>query len=154
MNFLTINPSKKPIAVTRHLIGGTFLQPIRTLGQTASATASCSPAYSGPFSLGPPKPKLIPTTLDRVFLRWSGHYVEGDAIPRLIDGNVIHRARSLAIVRMNLIFMFAAVVASGAMVMSGKAAAERGESLQQQNLDWHKHINDTHKWSQEATMPY
>lgn len=52
MNFLTINPSKKPIAVTRHLIGGTFLQPIRTLGQTASATASCSPAYSGPFSLG------------------------------------------------------------------------------------------------------
>lgn len=70
------------------------------------------------------------------------------------SGNVIHRARSLAIVRMNLIFMFAAVVASGAMVMSGKAAAERGESLQQQNLDWHKHINDTHKWSQEATMPY
>lgn len=28
------------------------------------------------------------------------------------------------------------------MVMSGKKAAERGETVQKQNLDWHKEYNE------------
>jgi hypothetical protein len=72
----------------------------------------------------------------------------------IFRGDVIHRARSYASVRVNLILIFATAILSAGMVMSGKAARNRGETLQKQNLDWHKHINDAYRLSEGAATHY
>lgn len=41
-------------------------------------------------------------------------------------------------------------VACVVMAISGKRAAERGESVQKMNLDWHKEIKEQYVRDQEA----
>lgn len=38
------------------------------------------------------------------------------------------------------------------MIRSGKKAAEKGETLQKTNLDWHKQYNEDYKKKEEAEL--
>lgn len=58
---------------------------------------------------------------------------------------MIHRARSWGRIRMNLIFLFLAGLGGAAMVYSGKKAAARGETVESQNLEWHRQINEDYQ---------
>ncbi|ODM87233.1 hypothetical protein Ocin01_19449 [Orchesella cincta] len=90
----------------------------------------------------------VPTALDKKFLVWSGVFKSADQIPKSLEGEVIHRARSWGRIRMNIGFLFIVAGMGGVMVYSGKQAAKRGESLEQQNLEWHRKINEEYNRQQ------
>ncbi|CAL8113469.1 unnamed protein product [Orchesella dallaii] len=145
------------------LMKGTFARSFQTSSVTREAPSPSSsdakkagsevgpvnqktvPPQDGSERRLPSSPRGAPTALDRKFLLWSGYYKSADEIPKILDAEVIHRARSWGRIRMNLGFLFLAAVAGGVMVYSGKQAQSRGESLEQQNLEWHRKINEEHK---------
>jgi len=86
----------------------------------------------------PGLPTTTPTALDKKFLIWSGVYKSEDQIPKQVAGEIINRVRSWSRIRINIVFLIIATLGGGVMVIQGKEAAKRGESSQQQNLDWHR----------------
>lgn len=54
----------------------------------------------------------------------------------------MERSRNKIRIRVANIMMALTVVACIVMVYSGKQAAQRGESVQKTNLDWHKEYNE------------
>lgn len=52
------------------------------------------------------------------------------------------RARSTFRIKVCNYMLVATLVGCGIMIYSGKQAAERGESVQRQNLEWHKKLNE------------
>lgn len=54
----------------------------------------------------------------------------------------MERTRNKIRIKLANIMMALTAVACIVMVMSGKKAAERGESIQKANLDWHKEYNE------------
>jgi len=93
----------------------------------------------------PTGPRAIPTALDRIFLVWSGHYKSKDQIPRVVDGEVIHRVRSWGRIRINIGFLFLAAAGGGVMVYLGKRDAARGDSIEKQNMEWHREQNQEYQ---------
>lgn len=67
---------------------------------------------------------------------------------RINRGDVIHRARSWGRIRINLGFLFLAAAGGGVMVFLGKRAAGRGESIEQQNLEWHRQVKEDYEAEQ------
>lgn len=56
--------------------------------------------------------------------------------------DVMEKTRNRIRIRLANIMMALTVVACIYMVYDGKKAAERGESVQKMNIDWHKEYND------------
>lgn len=54
----------------------------------------------------------------------------------------MEKARNKMRIRIANIMMALTVVGCLVMVWSGKRAADKGESIQKQNLEWHKEYND------------
>lgn len=54
----------------------------------------------------------------------------------------MEKTRNKIRIRMANIMMALTAIACLVMVYSGKQAAERGESVQKMNLDWHKEYNE------------
>lgn len=54
----------------------------------------------------------------------------------------MEKTRNKIRIRMANIMMLLTAVGCIVMVYSGKKAAERGETVQKMNLDWHKEYND------------
>lgn len=54
----------------------------------------------------------------------------------------MERTRNKIRIRLANIMMVLTAAACLVMVYSGKQAAERGDSVQKMNLDWHKEYND------------
>jgi len=97
----------------------------------------------------PTGPRAIPTALDKRFLIWSGHYKSIDQIPRIVDGDVIHRVRSWGRIRINVGFLFLAAAGGALMVFLGKRDAARGESIEKQNMEWHRKENEEYERSKK-----
>lgn len=57
----------------------------------------------------------------------------------------MEKARNKARIKLANYMMAATVLACLGMVISGKRAAERGETISKMNLDWHKEINKESK---------
>lgn len=56
--------------------------------------------------------------------------------------DVMEKARNKIRIRTANIMMAITAVACLIMIWSGKQAAERGETVQKMNLDWHKEYNE------------
>lgn len=56
--------------------------------------------------------------------------------------DVMERTRNKTRIRVANIMMALTAIACLVMVFSGKQAAERGESVQKMNQDWHKEYNE------------
>lgn len=65
-----------------------------------------------------------------------------------LSQEVMEKARNRIRIRVANIMMALTAIACVFMIMSGKKAAERGESVQKENLDWHKEYNQ--KSTEEA----
>lgn len=63
---------------------------------------------------------------------------------------MIERSRSQARIKISNILIFLTALASFGAVLAGKAAAKRGESVHQMNLDWHKNYQEDYKAKEEA----
>lgn len=63
---------------------------------------------------------------------------------------MIERSRSQARIKISNILIFLTALASFGAVLAGKAAAKRGESVHQMNLDWHKNYQEDYKAKEAA----
>lgn len=54
----------------------------------------------------------------------------------------VEKARNKARIRIANIMMLMTALACLGMVISGKRAAERGESVQKANIEWHKRVRE------------
>lgn len=54
----------------------------------------------------------------------------------------MERARNIIRIRTANLMIAITIIACIYMVYSGKQAAERGESVQKENLDWHREYNE------------
>lgn len=56
--------------------------------------------------------------------------------------DVMEKARNRMRIRLANLMMLLTLVGCGVMMYSGKQAAERGETVQKANLDWHREYNE------------
>lgn len=54
----------------------------------------------------------------------------------------VEKARNRTRIRLANYMMLATAIACLLMVISGKKAAERGESVQKANIEWHRRVNE------------
>lgn len=60
----------------------------------------------------------------------------------IIRGEIIEKASSRARIRIANYMMAATALACLVMIISGKRAAERGETVQKANVEWHRRVKE------------
>lgn len=95
--------------------------------ETASASKMGAPTY-----------KHSPSLWDKRILVWTKKYPSVDQVPEHVSRETMDKARNKARIYTNLLMGAATILACIAMIISGKRAAKRGESVQKMNVDWHK----------------
>ncbi|XP_045765504.1 UPF0389 protein CG9231 [Maniola jurtina] len=109
---------------------------------TPGAPQSANRASAGPI--------YKPSELQKFILVWTKKFKSKADIPQFVSPELIERSKSEARIKLANILMILTGLASLGAVLSGKAAAKRGESVHQMNLDWHKKYEDDYKKKQEA----
>ncbi|KAG8444635.1 hypothetical protein GDO86_009699 [Hymenochirus boettgeri] len=89
-------------------------------------------------------PCYKPSCFDKKVLVWTGRFKTKEEIPSSISIDMLNRARNKARIKACYIMIALTVIASFAVVVSGKKAAARHESLTSLNLA------KKAKWRQEA----
>nr|XP_056705207.1 protein FAM162A [Euleptes europaea] len=85
-----------------------------------------------------------PSEWDKRFLLWTGRYKKAEDIPETMSFEIIDAARNKMRVRMGYVMIVLTIVGCIVMVISGKQAVARHESLTSQNLE------KKARWRQEA----
>lgn len=83
--------------------------------------------------------------LEKKFLVWTGKFKTVEEIPTYLPPDVVDRARNRMRIRLANIMMAVTLIACLFVSISGKRAHERGESLQQKTIDWHKQLQEEQK---------
>ncbi|XP_055373468.1 UPF0389 protein CG9231 isoform X1 [Condylostylus longicornis] len=83
-----------------------------------------------------------PTNLEKRFLVWTKKYKSVDEVPSHVSVETMERCRNRMRIKVANIMMVLTAVGCIVMVISGKNAMGRGESVTKQNLDWHKKYNE------------
>ncbi|XP_065084568.1 UPF0389 protein CG9231 [Ochlerotatus camptorhynchus] len=86
-----------------------------------------------------------PNNFEKRLLVFTKKYKSVDDIPAYINQDVMERCRNQVRIKMANYMMLATVIGCIIMVISGKRAQERGDSVQKMNLDWHKEYNEKAK---------
>ncbi|KAL4716647.1 hypothetical protein ACJJTC_008282 [Scirpophaga incertulas] len=89
--------------------------------------------------------KFRPTELQKFVLVWTKKFKNKEEIPDFVSPELIDRARNEARIKLANILMVLTALASFGAILAGKAAAKRGESVHQMNLDWHKKYQEEYK---------
>ncbi|KAM4771023.1 protein FAM162B [Rhinophrynus dorsalis] len=89
-------------------------------------------------------PRYKPTRFDKKILMWTGRFRSEDEIPPTISIEMLDRARNKARIKACYIMIGLTIIACFAVVVSGKKAAARHESLTSLNLA------KKAKWKEEA----
>ncbi|CAH2105791.1 unnamed protein product [Euphydryas editha] len=95
-------------------------------------------------------PRYKPNEFQKFILVWTKKYKSKAEIPPQVSWDVIERSRSEARIKLSNYLILLTILASIFAVVSGKAAAKRGESVHQMNLDWHKQYEEDFKKKQES----
>ncbi|XP_053603947.1 UPF0389 protein CG9231 [Plodia interpunctella] len=114
----------------------------------------CTPA---PSSSAPPPPgstsmssRYRPSEFQKIILVWTKKFKSKEEIPTFVSADLIERSRSEARIKIANILMVLTALASFGAILNGKAAAKRGESVHQMNLDWHKQYDQEYEKKQEV----
>ncbi|XP_055530535.1 UPF0389 protein CG9231 [Wyeomyia smithii] len=91
-----------------------------------------------------------PNNLEKKMLVFTKKYKSVDEIPSFVNQDVMERCRNQVRIKLANYLMLATAIGCLIMIVSGKKAQERGESVQKMNLDWHKEYNE--KARQEAAQ--
>lgn len=78
-------------------------------------------------------------------------YKSIDQVPDKVTYEAMDKAQSRFRMRCSNILMVATMLGAATMVYYGKKRAERGDSLQQINMDWHKQMNADHQAELDKT---
>ncbi|KAM3967213.1 UPF0389 protein CG9231 [Aphomia sociella] len=112
----------------------------------------CTPPTPPSSSSAPGKmhAKFRPSGLQKFILVWTKKFKSKEEIPAFVSADLIERSRSEARIKISNILMLLTALASFGAILAGKAAAKRGESVHQMNLDWHKQYEDDYNKKQAA----
>lgn len=89
-----------------------------------------------------------PNGFEKRLLVFTKKYKSTDEVPAFINQDVMERCRNQVRIKIANYMMLATAIGCIIMIISGKRAQERGETVQKMNLDWHKEYNE--KAKQEA----
>ncbi|XP_076308280.1 UPF0389 protein CG9231-like isoform X2 [Tachypleus tridentatus] len=79
-----------------------------------------------------------PNSFEKRLLVWFRKYPSYGEVPDFVPQNVMERVRNKARIRMNIYFCILAAIGCFAMVVSGKKAHNRGESMRKINEEFHE----------------
>ncbi|XP_077296129.1 UPF0389 protein GA21628 isoform X2 [Arctopsyche grandis] len=82
-----------------------------------------------------------PGTMDKRYLIWSGRFKSMEDIPEHVTVDAMQKAKTKVRIRICNILIVVGLLGSIIMIITGKRAAGRGESVAKMNMDWHKEIN-------------
>uniref|UniRef100_A0A182NK36 Uncharacterized protein n=1 Tax=Anopheles dirus TaxID=7168 RepID=A0A182NK36_9DIPT len=91
-----------------------------------------------------------PNALEKRMLVFAKRYKSIDEVPNFISQEKMERVRNQVRIKIANYMMIATAIGCIVMVISGKKAQERGESVAQMNLDWHKEYNEKARAEYEA----
>eukprot|EP00066_Takifugu_rubripes_P004585 XP_003968046.1 PREDICTED: protein FAM162A [Takifugu rubripes] len=97
-------------------------------------------------------PGYRPSEMDRKILLWSGRYKTADQIPEFVSFEMIDAARNRIRVKACYVMMAATIGACLVMVILGKQAVSRNESLTGQNMEKKAKWREEYRREQEAAM--
>ncbi|GJQ68990.1 hypothetical protein Trydic_g6168 [Trypoxylus dichotomus] len=80
--------------------------------------------------------------LEKRFLVWTGKFKTVEEVPNMVPAETVEKARNRMRIRIANLMMAATLIACILVSISGKRAHERGESLVQKNIDWHKSMKE------------
>ncbi|KAJ2952111.1 hypothetical protein O0L34_g4381 [Tuta absoluta] len=111
-----------------------------------------APGTTPPSSSGAERmtPRYRPSEFQKFILVWTKKFKTKDEIPTFVSPDLIERSRSEARIKIANVMMLLTALASLGAVFLGKAAAKRGESVHQMNLDWHQQYRDNYEKQDEA----
>lgn len=118
------------------------VEPSKEAPKPATAASGANPAAS----IG--SRTHAPNNFEKRLLVFTKKYKSTDEVPPLINQDVMERCRNQVRIKIANYMMLATAIGCIVMIMSGKRAQERGETVQKMNLDWHKEYNE--KTKQEA----
>ncbi|KAM7390445.1 hypothetical protein PAMA_008551 [Pampus argenteus] len=98
-------------------------------------------------------PGCNPSPLDKKMLVWSGRFKTADQIPEFVSYDMIQAARNKVRVKGCYVMMAATIVACVVMVILGKRAAGRHESLMNQNMEKKARWRGELQNDREVTVP-
>ncbi|XP_053683868.1 UPF0389 protein CG9231 [Sabethes cyaneus] len=92
-----------------------------------------------------------PNNLEKKLLVFTKKYKSVDDIPAFVNQDVMERCRNQVRIKLANYLMIGTAIGCVIMIISGKKAQERGESVQKMNLDWHKEYNEKARQEAAAT---
>ncbi|XP_063619505.1 UPF0389 protein CG9231 [Cydia splendana] len=115
----------------------------------------CTPATPPPTpapssSSGSMSKRYRPTDFQKFVLVWTKKYKSKEEIPAFVSAEIIERSRSEARIKIANVLMLLTALASFGAILAGKAAAKRGESVHQMNMDFHKQYRAEHAEKEAA----
>lgn len=130
-----------------------------TLSSRSYASSSVEPSKEAPKSAAGADSSVnatasigsrthAPNNFEKRLLVFTKKYKSTDEVPPLINQDVMERCRNQVRIKIANYMMLGTAIGCIIMIMSGKRAQERGETVQKMNLDWHKEYNE--KAKQEA----
>ncbi|XP_059046008.1 UPF0389 protein CG9231 [Achroia grisella] len=112
----------------------------------------CTPSTSGPSSSqSSARAQYRPSEFQKFILVWTKKYKSKEEIPSFVSADLIERSRSQARIKIANVLMLLTALASLGAIFAGKAAAKRGESVHQMNIDWHKKYEEDYIKKQDPT---
>jgi len=73
---------------------------------------------------------------------WAKRYPSLNEVPDHVNPEVWKKVRSIVRIKVANYTMALILVGCGIMIITGKRAHDRGESLMQRNLDWHEKYSE------------
>ncbi|XP_035918057.1 UPF0389 protein CG9231-like isoform X1 [Anopheles stephensi] len=93
-----------------------------------------------------------PNALEKRMLVFTKRYKSIEDVPNFVSQEKMERVRNQVRIKIANYMMIATAIGCIVMVISGKKAQERGESVAKMNLDWHKEYNEKARAEDEASV--
>lgn len=157
MSFLSACSLARIYATTsgRQLGTGFFARLQQQTAACSSSSSSVQPKEQpktpaqAPAAGGPANPDINvssrthrPNDFEKRLLVFTKKYKTTEEIPQYINQDVMERCRNQVRIKIANYMMLATAIGCIIMIISGKKAQERGDSVQKMNLDWHKEYNE------------
>ncbi|RXG71497.1 hypothetical protein Avbf_02114 [Armadillidium vulgare] len=91
-------------------------------------------------NLNPNLTELKVGKFEKLLLVWGGKYKKMEDVPNLVNQSVLEKARNKARVKISIGMIVATLIGCIIMVISGKRAAERGETISKINADFRREL--------------
>lgn len=104
--------------------------------------ATANPAHESQNAANVSSRTHKPNDFEKRLLVFTKKYKTTDEIPAYINQDVMERCRNQVRIKVANYMMLATVIGCIIMIISGKQAQERGDTVQKMNLDWHKEYNE------------